>query len=759
MKTLRASLVLLLLGFSTLPQARAGQADDTTITIVGNTPGVTPFISQVTLNASDTSNLKAIQFTIAPKAGSVTRPLSGKYARSYLIQRGFLQAGSGNIVIPVYGLYAGINNPVTLRYYFNDGSSSQGTTTITTASYTHPCGLDNPTVLQARTNDTTLSYDYMLVKGGCPSGSQPVIIDTDGALRWIAPTTFPDKPSFFFDSAIYQTRHADLYRLELDGAITLLHNYQDLGFTVFDHNIDFGKSGMILEPDNAQQLESIFIEVDRAGNVLKRWDLADVISKAMVAGGDDPSQFVYPFPRDWFHSNAATYNRADDSVLFSSRESFVICLDYQTDTIKWILGDKTKKWYQFPSLAKYALTVPEGSLTPIGQHSISITYDQHLLLFDNGSASQFHMPPGENRSYTTVRKYRLDLNARTATEVWNYDRGQTIMSPFCGSIYEDAPLNYVMDYAMVGFPGPPPPTAHLLGLDATGRQIFAYQYPTFACNTAYNTTPLHLENTAFPTVGPQALNLSTRGMVGSGANALIGGFIVTGNEPKTVVLRALGPSLSNAGLSGALADPVITLYDASGTTVATNDNWGSGAQASQIVADGLAPSAPAESALRATLAPAAYTAVVTGKNGTTGVGLVEIYDLSPTSNSKLANISTRGTVGSGDSVLISGFILGEVQSSTVILRVLGPSLASFGITNSLSDPILTVYNSYGTILASNNNWQENANATDIQQNGLAPANPSEAAIVLHLPAGAYTTLAFGANASTGVGLVEVFNLQ
>ncbi|MEY2504578.1 MAG: arylsulfate sulfotransferase, partial [Verrucomicrobiota bacterium] len=674
MKIFIVSFVVALLGTAPLHHAGATEADDTIITIVGNAPGVTPFISKVSLNASDTSTLKGIQFKIAPKAGSVTRPLSGNYARSYLIQRGFLQAGSGDILVPVYGLYSGFDNTVTLKYYFNDGSFKEASTTITTASYVHPCGLESPTALQPRTNDTTLSYDYMLVRGGCPTGSQPVIVDTDGALRWISPTTFPDKPSFFYDNAIYQTRHADLYRVELDGTVTLLHNYQDTGATVFDHNIDFGKFGMILEPDTPQQLESIFFEVDGAGNILKRWDLEDVISKAMIAGGDDPSEFIYPFPRDWFHSNAVTYNRADDSMLFSSRENFVICLDYKTDTIKWILGDKTKKWYQFPSLAKFALTVPEGSLPPIGQHSISITFDQHLLLFDNGSNSQFQMPPGESRSYTTLRKYRLDLNAMTATEVWNYDRGQSISSPFCGSIYEDAPLNYVIDYSMVGFPGPPPPTAQLLGLDGTGKLIFAYEYPTFACNTAYNTVPLHLENTAFPTVGPQALNLSTRGMVGSGANALIGGFIVTGNEPKTVVLRALGPSLTHAGLSGALADPVITLYDASGAPIATNDNWGTGPQAAQIAAEGLAPSSPLESALRATLAPAAYTAVVTGKNATTGVGLVEIYDLSPTSSSKLANISTRGTVGTGDTVLISGFILGDVQSSTVILRVLGPTL-------------------------------------------------------------------------------------
>jgi hypothetical protein len=248
-------------------------------------------------------------------------------------------------------------------------------------------------------------------------------------------------------------------------------------------------------------------------------------------------------------------------------------------------------------------------------------------------------------------------------------------------------------------------------------------------------------------------------MVGSGANALIGGFIVTGSESKAVVLRALGPSLGSTGISGALADPVLTLYNASGTPIATNDNWQTGQQASQITAEGLAPTVPAESAIRETLAPASYTAVVTGKNETSGVALVEMYDLSPSGHSKLANISTRGTIGTGDEVLISGFILGEVRSSTVVLRVLGPTLASFGIDHPLGDPVLTVYNSYGTILASNNNWQDDPYAEDVEQNGLAPANDTEAAIVLHLPAGAYTTLAFGANGSTGVGLVEVFSLQ
>ena len=125
-----------------------------------------------------------------------------------------------------------------------------------------------------------------------------------------------------------------------------------------------------------EELESVNIEVDAAGKILKEWDLAQIISDAMTAGGDDPGKFVFPSPFDWFHNNATTYNRADDSLIVSSRENFVICIDYETGAIKWILGDTTKLWYPFPSLAQYALTLAPGSLPPIGQHASSLTYDQ-----------------------------------------------------------------------------------------------------------------------------------------------------------------------------------------------------------------------------------------------------------------------------------------------------------------------------------------------------------------------------------------------
>src|SRR6266699_5829180 len=180
--------------------AGASQADDTTITIDAHTAGATPFISQLTLTASDTTVLKSIQFTITPKAGSVTRPLSGTYSHDYLVSRGFLQPPSEEIFLPVYGLYDGFLNTVSLTYSFLDGSSKQDSTTITTATFDDPCGYDNPTILQARTNSTDLSYDYIMVKGDC-SYFEPGIVDSDGALRWVGTANLASGSVLLFDNA------------------------------------------------------------------------------------------------------------------------------------------------------------------------------------------------------------------------------------------------------------------------------------------------------------------------------------------------------------------------------------------------------------------------------------------------------------------------------------------------------------------------------------------------------------------------------
>ena len=261
-------------------------------------------------------------------------------------------------------------------------------------------------------------------------------------------------------------------------------------------------------------------------------------------------------------------------------------------------------------------------------------------------------------------------------------------------------------------------------------------------------------------VPAQALNISGRAAVEVGQGVAISGFIVTGTVPKRVGVRGIGPSLANFGISGALADPVLQLNRGDGSLVMANDNWKNTQQA-QITAAGLAPANDKEAALIATLPAGNYSAVVSGKNGGTGVALVEVYDLDATSNSRLANISTRAHVGTGSDVLIGGFITGtKIGATRVAIRALGPSLQQFGIANPLPDPQLALYNTNGTLLASDDNWQTHpAQAAAITIYGLAPSNNLESAIAISLAPGSYTAIVSGKNNQTGVALIEVYDEQ
>ena len=260
----------------------------------------------------------------------------------------------------------------------------------------------------------------------------------------------------------------------------------------------------------------------------------------------------------------------------------------------------------------------------------------------------------------------------------------------------------------------------------------------------------------------RTLNISTRLRVLTGDNALIGGYIVTGSEPKTVVMRGLGPSLGAAGVPDTLADPVLELFDSAGNSIAFNNDWRESQQA-EIEATSIPPSDDRESAIVRTLDPGAYTAVLSGVGEGTGVSLVEIYDLSGPP-ARLANISTRGFVDTGDNVMIGGFIVGGgigangAGSARFIARALGPSLAAAGVPNPLQDPTLEVYNGSGDLIAANNNWRDTQQA-EIEATGIPPGNDLEATVVASVPAGPYTAIVRGANDGTGVGLIEVYNLN
>jgi hypothetical protein len=270
-------------------------------------------------------------------------------------------------------------------------------------------------------------------------------------------------------------------------------------------------------------------------------------------------------------------------------------------------------------------------------------------------------------------------------------------------------------------------------------------------------------------------NISARAFVQTGDNVMIGGFMIEGTEPKRVIIRALGPELTQYGVPDALANPTLEVYDRTGALIASNNNWVStiiggiitSNQVHEIQASGYAPGNPFESAIIADLPAGNYTTVVRGVNNLTGVSLVEVYDLIPDTTSVLSNISTRGYVQTGDNVMIGGFMVQGSEPKKIIVRVIGPELTQYGVPDALANPSLELYDRTGALIASNNNWVTTIiggiitsnQVHEIEASGYAPGNPFESAIIANLPAGNYTAVVRGVNNLTGVALLEVYNLH
>jgi hypothetical protein len=256
------------------------------------------------------------------------------------------------------------------------------------------------------------------------------------------------------------------------------------------------------------------------------------------------------------------------------------------------------------------------------------------------------------------------------------------------------------------------------------------------------------------------LNISTRAAVGTGDNILIAGLILTGSQDKKVILRAKGPSLNSGGtpVSGRIADPTLELHDGNGTLITRNDDWKDSPERDQIEASGFAPSHDKESAILRTLAPGLYTGVLSGKDNSTGIALVEVYDLDTNVDSILANISSRGRVDSGDDVMIGGFIAGNQSGAArVLIRGRGPSLEG-KVPGPLADPILELHNANGATIEANDNWKESINRAEIEATGIPPSHDLESAILRPVSPEGYTAVLRGKTGS-GIALVEIFNIR
>ena len=288
-------------------------------------------------------------------------------------------------------------------------------------------------------------------------------------------------------------------------------------------------------------------------------------------------------------------------------------------------------------------------------------------------------------------------------------------------------------------------------LDAGTYRILANS-ATVAAQTGSYTLTLSANTTA---AASRLINIATRGRVGIGDAVLIGGLIIQGNAPKTVIIRAIGPSLANFDVAGVLSDPQLQLFSGS-TPIDNNDDWRQHPRAAELPTR-LQPSLEQESAIVATLEPGAYTAIVSGVNAAQGVGLVEIFEATSNEPMRLVNIATRGHVGTGDNVLIGGLIIQGDSPKTVVIRAKGPSLADFGVAGVLANPQLQLF-SGPTPIASNDNWQTDERVADLPVS-LRPTNSSESVLVRTLQPGAYTAIVSGSGGTTGIGLVEVFELN
>lgn len=304
-------------------------------------------------------------------------------------------------------------------------------------------------------------------------------------------------------------------------------------------------------------------------------------------------------------------------------------------------------------------------------------------------------------------------------------------------------------------------TSHLVG---EGAECGGFQYLVRAydaAGTSPNSNTIIVNNpcsgTPTPTPSPSPVpvrfaNISTRASVGTGDNVLIAGFIITGVTPLPVIVRAIGPSLP---VPGVLIDPVLAIHDSSGGTIAGNDNWRD-TQEAEIAATGIPPADDSESAIVMSLGNGSYTVIVTGKNSGTGIALVEVYDMSQTVlTSRLANVSTRGFVLTGDDVMIGGLIVVGTESANAIVRAIGPSLP---VAGALADPTLDLHDGNGDVIASNDNWRSDQEAEIIATN-LPPAADAESATIVTLAPGLYTAIVRGQNNTTGVALVEAYQLD
>lgn len=450
--------------------------------------GDTPYIGEITL--SDVPrNATTFSFRVEPKPGTFSDPVNAVFTRQYLTSNDYFSDAS-TVTVPVFGLYEDYANTVTVTVKTSSGRATTLSHELTSSVWGSSCRdtLVGATRVVSPSASVKLDYSFFMLKAWA-CDAHPIVMDIDGNIRWVGTAGGAQQGSTFFRNNFYVGNGSDLYEITPFGDYVSVGNYSADGYSNFHHNIDPGRDGMLLEFDTNTDVESDVIEVDTNGEVLETWDVADIVRKAMIKGGDDPSAFVRQGD-DWFHNNAATYWKQKNQIVLSGREDFVIGIGYDDDKIKWILGDPDKAWHDYPSLRAFALDFPEGTDPPIGQHAVSFTSAGNLMLFNNGLASFAHSPSGDSRSTSFPQQFALNLKKQTAKEVWRYDHSPAVWSPICSSIYQHG-TSYLVNYASEDN------GIRLVGLDKRKRIGFELKINGSGFDWGWNAYPFDLAGMRF----------------------------------------------------------------------------------------------------------------------------------------------------------------------------------------------------------------------------------------------------------------------
>jgi arylsulfate sulfotransferase len=483
------------------------------------------FVKKVHLKSDVMQNVTQVTFTVLPKEGALAEPLNIAYQANSLSTA--VPFYSDNYVLPIYGLYADHSNQIQAQFTKTDGSEASFVFEVQTEAFVDSTNIYDQPISFSKNFDASNKPDmnyFLLQSANSGQGMGPVIFDIDGQVRHAADTSLQGTlMATHFENNHFIVGHGatpievqdaapeyHFYRFYMDGERTY-HSIQafqganaaDVTLYRVHHAFRPGKDGLLMQfyvkdnPTDQKRIEDYVAEVDtNTATVIREWDLLKIFKDHIDAeeGAGRGAQFAR-LGQDWCHTNDAIYDSSDHSLVVSCREAFVVKIGYDDQQIKWLLGDTTKFWGTFPSLVSKALTVSADTV-PIGQHSLSITDQGELLLFNNGFQSRW-MPTGESagasRAYSMAQKFAIDTQNMTATETWRYDAGQAISSTICSSVQAHANGNY-----LVQFSSAENKTKSILHLiDASQNLLMELTLPTTNCAASWNTHAIGIEHLIF----------------------------------------------------------------------------------------------------------------------------------------------------------------------------------------------------------------------------------------------------------------------